>query len=214
MFKAFNRISVCVLLLAMCMLTSCISISGRNDPTNKPRETALYPKPEGSDTVQTSDVTTTETGNGEYVFNRDDWNVNEYEDYGLKYIQIHNSGRHGRQSEIDYIFVKVYENEEDSKKAYKEYYNKSKDYDKGHWEEGDNWFISDEWGVMDASIVWMVYREGNMLIIADLAFNGNWIVYGENASSDGPEPTESTFKGYILNNVPAIKEFMEEHFLK
>ena len=196
-------------------LTACNSpsggTSGQPRPTGSTEDSKREYDPADETTVEET-YGTTAADDSEYVFNIDDWNVSEYDEKGLKYKQIQNLGWHGRNSEFDYLLFKVYGSEEDAKTAYQRYYDKSKDYDKGHWEEGENWFISDEWGVMDASIVWMVYREGNMLIIADLAMNGHWIVYGDDAASNGAEPTESTFKAYILNNIPVIVRFVEENF--
>ena len=148
-----------------------------------------------------------------YVFDEECWHVQDFKDFGIAYTQISNGGRKTRQGEIDFLTFKIYANEEDSMAAYEHYYDQSKDFDKGHWEEGPNWFISDEWGVMDASMVWMVYRDGNMLIIARLAINDQWIVYGDK-DPDAPEPTESTYKAYVLNNADGIVSFVKEHFLE
>lgn len=149
----------------------------------------------------------------DYVFDEECWHVQDFKDFGITYTQISNGGRKTRQGEIDFLTFKIYANEEDSMAAYEHYYDQSKDFDKGHWEEGANWFISDEWGVMDASMVWMVYRDGNMLIIARLAINDQWIVYGDK-DPDAPEPTESTYKAYVLNNADGIVSFVKEHFLE
>ncbi len=149
----------------------------------------------------------------DYVFDEECWHVQDFKDFGITYTQISNGGRKTRQGEIDFLTFKIYANEEDSMAAYKHYYDQSKDFDKGHWEEGANWFISDEWGVMDASMVWMVYRDGNILIIAHLAINDQWIVYGDK-DPDAPEPTESTYKAYVLNNADGIVSFVKEHFLE
>ena len=148
-----------------------------------------------------------------YVFDEECWHVQEFTDFGITYTQIMNGGSKPRQGEIDFLTFKIYANDEDSMAAYEHYYDQSKDFDKGHWEEGANWFISDEWGVMDASMVWMVYRDGNMLIIAHLAINDKWIVYGDK-DPDAPEPTESTYKAYVLNNADGIVSFVKEHFLE
>ena len=213
--------AILVLSLVTGALTACSSPSG-DGKVRKPSESTADSKQEydPSDetvagTVSVETVTATSGGaddQDDYVFNKDDWYVNEYEDHGLKYTQIGNSGRHGRNGEIDYVLYKIYANEEDAKKGYQAYYDKSRDFDKGHWEEGGNWFISDEWGVTDATIVWMVYREGNVLIIVNLALNNHWIVYGDDQSSDGTEPSESSFKGFVLNNVSYIISFVKENF--
>ena len=143
-----------------------------------------------------------------------DWNISEREKDGISYLQISNSGFHGRTSEIEYLTFKFYGSEEDAQKAYREYYDKSKDFDKGrHWEEGDNWFISDEWGVTDASIVWMVCREGNIIISTNLAINGKWIVYGEDQGASQSDAGTSTFKEYILENTEEIIRFVNEELL-
>ena len=209
------------LILALSLMTgilsACSFTAGKEKPTHEAGEPTVEFKPEYGLAVETTGyggpgIETTAWDDSDYVFNKDDWYVREYEDKGIKYTQIQNSGWHGRQAEIDNILFKVYEDEADAQKAFGQYYDKSKSYDKGHWEEGDNWFISDEWGVMDASIVWMVYREGNVLIIADLAMNGHWIVYGDDGSSSGAEPTESSYKAYVLNNVTEIIRFVKENF--
>lgn len=193
--------------LATCALTACDDGTGR-----RPKET------DGSSAAskrETESVTETETETETSVQVSDDysdWIVSEHVSDGIKETQIQNSGRHGRQSEMDFLCFKVYETEENAKQAYAKYYDKSKSFDKGHWEEGDNWFISDEWGVTDVSIVWMVYLEGNILIITDLAVNGRWIVYGDDTSDT--EPEESSFKGFVLNNIPEIVRFVNEELLE
>ena len=143
-----------------------------------------------------------------------DWNISERENDGVSFLQISNSGFHGRTSEIEYLTFKVYKSDEEAKKTYEKYYDKSKEFDKGrHWEEGDNWFISDEWGVTDASIVWMVCREGNIIISTNLAINDKWIVYGEEQGASQSDADSSTFKDYILENTEEIIRFVNEELL-
>lgn len=235
MLKLLTKKSLTVILalaVTACVFASCDSSNRTGSTAREPSGSAGDSKqeygPSDEMTYATTEETTTETTvettvettetsvaatqiDEGYYFIKDDWSVNEYEDYGYKYTQMMNTGWHGRHSEIDYIVFKVYENEEDAKGAYQAYYDKSKGYDKGRWEEGENWFISDEWGVMDAHITWMVYREGNILIITDIRLNNKWIVYKDGAIVY-EETGESTFKAFVLDNAPAIADFARTYF--
>lgn len=218
-------------ILAFALMTgalSACSIGGNGSTNNPEREYGGDSKPsyESADetnideTDETTADDTTDDGPAPVAnpdgyqgnFNMDDWHIREFTDFDITYTQVSNSGRHGRSCEMDYLVFKVYESEADAQKAYEHYYDQSKDYDRGHWEEGANWFISDEWGVMDVSIVWMVYREGNILIIADLAMNGKWRVYDKETNTVEYSDTESSFKGFVMNNVEEIVKFVNEYF--
>ena len=61
----------------------------------------------------------------------DDWSIWKRQENGLIFLQISNSGKNGRNSEIEHLLFWVYDSAEDAKKAYEGYYNESKEFDKG-----------------------------------------------------------------------------------
>ena len=140
----------------------------------------------------------------------DDWSIWKRQENGVIFLQISNSGKTGRETEIEYLLFWVYDSEEDAKKAYEGYYNESKEFDKGRfWEEGTNWFISEEPGVMDASIVWMNYIEGNVIISADLGTTSSWSKAKDpDTPSDSDRFNRATLKDYVLENHSDIRSYV------
>lgn len=192
--------------MALGTLTACSQSKKKTKKRAKPTPTPVVT------TVGTDE--TTEGTESSQENNLEDWSVWERDNKGVKFLQIQNSGFHGRQTEMDYLLFWVYDSEAEAKKAYKNFY---KEYDCGNWQEGDNWFISDEPGVCDASIVWMNYLEGNIIISAELSIRGCMTV-PEDYTTETTEPTapvfdRSTLKDYILNNVPEIVRFVNEDLL-
>ena len=111
---------------------------------------------------------------------------------------------------MEYLSFWVFDSEEDAKAAYKKHYDRSKEYDNGRfWEEGDNWFLSEEPDVMDASIVWMNYREGNVIIYSHL---GSVSTFGKEKDSDTPSDPDkldtSTLMDYVLGNSTDIRSYV------
>ena len=140
----------------------------------------------------------------------DDWNIWKRQENGVTFLQISNSGFHGRETEMEYLSFWVFDSEEDAKAAYKKHYDRSKEYDNGRfWEEGDNWFLSEEPDVMDASIVWMNYREGNVIIYSHL---GSVSTFGKEKDSDTPSDPDkldtSTLMDYVLGNSTDIRSYV------
>ena len=138
----------------------------------------------------------------------DDWYIWKRQEDGMIFLQISNTGFHERETEIEYLLFWVYDSAEDARKAYEGYYNRSKEYDEGRfWEEGDNWFISKEPDVMDASLVWMNYREGNVIISANLGSTSSWAAAKENDTDSGASDALAR-KDYILKNAPEIRSYV------
>ena len=140
----------------------------------------------------------------------DDWGIWKRQENGVIFLQIQNSGFHGRETEIEYISFWVFDSAEEAEKAYEGHYNSSKEFDNGRfWEEGDNWFVSEEPGVMDASLVWMNYREDNVIIYAHL---GTVSAYGKENDSDTSSGSgkfaPSALKNYILENASEIRSYV------
>ena len=195
--------------MALGTLTACTQSKKKTKKRAKPTPTPVVT------TVGTDE--TTEGTESSQENKLEDWNIWERDNNGVKFLQIQNSGFHGRQTEMDYLLFWVYDSEAEAKKAYKNFYKESKEYDRGNWQEGDNWFISDEPGVCDASIVWMNYLEGNIIISAQPSIRGTMTV-PEDYTTETTEPAapvfdRSTLKDYILNNVPEIVRFVNEDLL-
>ena len=188
--------------MALGTLTACTQSKKKTKKRAKPTPTPVVT------TVGTDE--TTEGTESSQENNLEDWSVWERDNKGVKFLQIQNSGFHVRQTEMDYLLFWVYDSEAEAKKAYKNFYKESKEYDRGNWQEGDNWFISDEPGVCDASIVWMNYLEGNIIISAQLEIRG---CMTETTEPTAPVFDRSTLKDYILNNVPEIVRFVNEDLL-
>lgn len=138
----------------------------------------------------------------------DDWSIWKRQENGMIFLQISNSGFHERETDIEYLLFWVYDSEEDAKKAYEGYYDKSKEFDKGRfWEEGTDWFLSEEPGVMDASIVWINYREGNVIISAHLGSTSKWAEVKETGTgSEDYHPL--ILKNYVLENSEDIRTYV------
>ena len=209
--KNITKTITVILAVAMTLgtLTACSQSKKKTKKRAKPTPTPVVT------TVGTDEPTEGTESSQENKL--EDWSIWERDNKGVKYLQIQNSGFHGRQTEMDYLLFWVYDSEAEAKKAYKNFYKESKEYDCGNWQEGDNWFISDEPGVCDASIVWMNYLEGNIIISAELSIRGCMTV-PEDYTTETTEPTapvfdRSTLKDYILNNVPEIVRFVNEDLL-
>ena len=193
--------------------TACTKSSGRKYKTHR-KATAT--------TAGTTDGTPDGTTDGTIEAGKDSegWNIWERNEKGVEFLQISNSGIHGRHTAMDYLLFRVYNSEKDAKKAYEDLYREFKKFDKGRtWDEGENWFISEEPGVCDASITSMLYLEGNVIIWAEIDIRG----CGETCETfETQETTEttvkvfdrSTLKDYILNNVPEIIRFVNEVILE
>ena len=124
----------------------------------------------------------------------------------MLFIHAENSNR---EEPIDYLNFRVYDDTDAAKAYFDEIYDKSKEYDRGkYWEDGGNWFISKEPGVTDAAVIWMVYRQGNVIISADLKD----IPIGKKDSKD-ENFDEKNLKDYIINNAPEIKRTIIEDAL-
>ena len=196
------------LALTLGTLTACSQNKKKNNKRVKPTSATI------ETTVETTDGP---TGGSNEKGSLEDWNIWERKVDKMKVLQIQNSGFHGRETENDYLLFWVFESESDAQKYYKKLYKEFKDYDRGNWEEGDNWFISDEPGVCDASIIWMNYLSGNIIISADLSIRGCEEL-PEDYTFETTEPAAPVFdravlKDYILNNVPEIIRFVNEDLL-
>ncbi len=152
----------------------------------------------------------------------DCWDIWKREDDGVIMLQI-DCKNSGRKEPRDYLLYWVFDTPEQAKNKYEEFYNRSKAYDKGNkWEEGDKWFVSEEPDVCDAYITWMNYLEGNVIISAELDVSSAWSEndgYDDTTESTTEADTEerfdtSTLKDYVINNAPALKDFVINDILQ
>ena len=140
----------------------------------------------------------------------DDWSIWKRQEDGVTFLQIDNTGFHGRETEIEFLSFRVYDSAEDAKDAFDGYYNSSKEFDNGRfWEEGDSWFISEKPGVMDASIVWMNYIEDNVIISTHLGMVSALSKedYADTSSGSGKSDAANR-KNYILDNSSSIRDYV------
>ena len=126
----------------------------------------------------------------------------------------------------DYLLFWVFDTEKQAEDKYQRLYKESKNYDNGRsWEEGDNWFVSEEPGVCDAFITWMICREGNVIIEAELDVSSAWTEnYIEETNESTTEETTQatteekfdtwTLKDYVIDNRAALKDYVLNEILQ
>lgn len=151
-----------------------------------------------------------ENGDREYVLD-DSWEIWKREGNDVTFLDISSCGK-AETDPRDYIRFLVFDTASEAKDYYEERYDSSKEYGGGTWEEGDNWFVSQEPYVCDAGIIWMNYLSGNVIITADLDCWSEWAEYYDEEATPTPTPTEPPFdtytlKDYILENADELEEF-------
>lgn len=150
------------------------------------------------------------------------WDIWKREENGVVFLQI-DCGYSDREEERDYMLFWVFDTPSQAKDMYEEYYESSKKYDNGrYWEEGDNWFVSEEPGVCDATIVWMNCLSDNVIISTELDI---WSSWSENVTNEEPETTEETevaeerfdtskLKDYVIDNASKLEDYVLNEILK
>ena len=152
---------------------------------------------------------------------KDNWRIRKREENGVVMLQITKGSSYAEEPR-DYLLFWVFDSEKQAKKKYQNLYNKCKDYNNGSkWEEGDDWFVSEEPDVCDAFITWMICREGNVIIEADIDFSSAWSEsYVEETTGTPTEATtevkfdKSTLKDYVIDNRSELKDFVLNEILQ
>ena len=142
-----------------------------------------------------------------------EWTIRKREDKTGIYIEIYHPGD---KIEIkDYLMFWVFDSAEEAKAKYDALYKRSKKYSTSTWEEGENWFVSQEPDVYDAGIIWMNYLNGNVIIEADLDIWSEWPTEWteEPEETTTTEPTKPKFnryslKDYVIENADQLKDFV------
>ena len=160
-------------------------------------------EPAGETVTETTGSAISQVGNG-------DWYSRVREEDGIRYTAISNSGSHGRTEQIEYLYFRVYDTEEDAVKELENMYRMGKKNDKGlYWEEDGNWWICEKPNVYDARIVGLYYREGNVIIFADL-YSG---AIGSVDSESFTLTDKNNLKEYVLQNSAEIRRFVLDELM-
>ena len=144
------------------------------------------------------------------------WNVRKYKpNNGSKYLDVWYSGE--KSTAREHLRFRVFDSSSQAKRAFKNMYESYEDY-RGVDEEGENWFAGWEPGVCDASIYNMVYIEDNVLIMAELEFVSEWVVYPDDDTEITPKPVRSgfdrsTLKDYVIKHSEDLKDFVLDKVL-
>ena len=146
----------------------------------------------------------------------DKWDIWKRQEKGVTFLQI--SCRGEKEEPMDDLLFWVYDTPEEAKYAYDNYYESTKKYTSGkYWQEDKNWFIGEEPGVCDATVIWMVCLEDNVIITGDIDV---WSAWSENVSdgvqTDPPadDPGDSELKEYVIKNSSKIKEYVINKILE
>lgn len=146
----------------------------------------------------------------------DKWTVKKNKSDGVCYLYIWNPGQ--KEEYIDHLRFTVYDTAEDARESYEDIYDIYREYSQrvgGYgWDEGKNWFTSEEPDVCDASIVEIVCVEDNVLIFADIEVTGEWGTWDNTdettmtSASSAPVFDRSVLKGYVIGNSAQIRDYI------
>lgn len=88
---------------------------------------------------------------------------------GTVYLQIRNTGQ--KEEEQDYLTFYLY----DSGRIAKKHYDRLLAFYADYLDEQDRyWFVAEEPGVVDAEVTKMYYRDGSLIIAADIDVRSTW----------------------------------------
>ena len=184
--------------------------------------TIIFPLLKAKDAVKT-DVDMTERGrqyvsdfpiaNGQTLHRvSGKWSVQKKKTGGVELLYVWNPGI--KEDELEYLNFTVFNKAEDARKMYEDMYETYSEYSGGHgswgWDEGANWFTSEEPGVCDASIVQIIYLEDNIIIAADIEVYGEWGMPVETEETTETTAIQnvfdrSTLKEYVIENAADIR---------
>ena len=145
-----------------------------------------------------------------------EWNIWKRDDGDSGFLQIRHLSNNVEPR--DYLLFWVFDSDEEAKEHYDYYYERSKAFSPT-WEEGDNWFVSQEPDVCDAGIIWMLYLNGNVVIHAELDYwsewGANWDEPVESTTTAATEPTfdKYSLKDYVIENADELKDFVLNEIL-
>lgn len=140
------------------------------------------------------------------------WSVQKKKTDGVELLYIWNPGI--KEDELEYLNFTVFNDADDARSAYEGMYEIYSEYSGGHgswgWDEGTNWFTSEEPGVCDASIVQIIYLEDNIIIAADIEVSGEWGMPVETEETTETTAIQnvfdrSTLKEYVIENAADIR---------
>lgn len=195
------------------MLVTLISVAACGEASGTPKDTKKYATDYNLEVKDTKTVD-------------DNWHIWKREDNGVVMLQIDKGSSYAEEPR-DYLLFWVFDTEKQAEDKYQRLYNECKNYNNGTgWqEEGDDWFVSEEPGVCDAFITWMICREGNVIIEADLEISSAWSegfveeTDGSTTEATTQAATEERFdtwtlKDYVIDNRSALKDYVLNEILK
>ena len=188
--------SFIILIVMAGLLTSCVSSNGRYVKAfNDGKKYATNYKPENGRRSRVGI-----------------WDVCKAEGEEKQVVEIYNYRHDERKEPRDYLSYRVFDTPADAAEEFDRYYEICKKENSHYWDEGLNWFVSQEPGVCDAINIWMKYIEGNVIITAEL---DSWSTWSDENNS-GPVETKfdkKTLKEYVIENAPELKKYVLKDIL-
>jgi hypothetical protein len=147
---------------------------------------------------------------GEFAFLDDHWSLRKKEDNGVVYLDLWNPGLKDDVIAKRYSYY-IYDSEGDARDAFDRRLNYYRDLDL-NFEEGDNWFVSEDPYACDARVVFMRCIEKNVIIYCEVE------CWGEAAVSvDGDNPNtyidQTDLKDYAIKNSSKLRKYGLEDVL-
>ena len=147
---------------------------------------------------------------GEFAFLDDHWSLRKKEDDGVIYLDLWNPGLKDDEIAKRYIYY-IYDSEADARNAFNERLKYYKGFDSG-FEEGGNWFVSEDPYACDARVIFLRCLEKNVVIYCEVESWGEAAV-----SADGDNPNihldQTNLKDYCINNSAKLREYVLEEVL-
>lgn len=210
-----RKIAAMTILMTV-LLTSCFSQEVKKPVSNKrtPKETV-----ETDETVEIEDdrlyATDYDLEDKGHTTVLDKWRIWKHESNGYTELQIMGSYKNDPDDDpMDHLVFKVYDSAEIAQEMYENLYERSmKNGGGSQAETGDYWFVSEEPDVCDATIVWIVCVQDNVVIMADLEVWSEWVVEVDEteetqATTAAPRFDRSKLKDYVIDNAPEIRDYV------
>ena len=140
------------------------------------------------------------------------WDVRKAEAKEKAVVEIYNFRHDERKEPREYLSYEVFDTPADAAEEFDRDYEVCKKENSHYWDEGLNWFVSQEPGVCDAIVIWMKYIEGNVIITAEL---DSWSTWSDDYTG---EPRETRFdtktlKEYVIENAPELRRYVLKDIL-
>lgn len=140
----------------------------------------------------------------------DYWRVSKEKAGDVIHLEIWGSSYQSTDPK-EYIRFEVYDSSADAKNRYNKWHQACKEYDYG-FEEGENWFVSDQPGVCDAGIRSIYYLKDNVVLSAELAVWSEWAI-DPDEETEPVQTTEpifdtSTLRAYVIEHAEELRDYV------